>query len=188
MNRLAVPLRSCPKSNPAARGGKSVRVSRICCFDALSRQTRTVSSPKSRAWTLSTSMAQTKSAFAFGGMHQHGFSRSLTAFFQCPPHRLVGDAADDLQLDQLLAEQPEGPVGLPRRPASNRPASPASPRPRRREGASCGSPGPCARAPPPDRRPRTACAPARPSNGISFDRRVSPDFLLNSRDPVLMAR
>ena len=135
MKRLAVPQRSYSKPNPAGcpgRVGKGVRVSLACCFDVLSRHSRTVSSSKSRSWTLSTSsMARTKSAFAFGGMHQVDFSPGLMQVFSVPSAPLLRRCRRRPRARPASRRA----AGVSSEPApaaaSNRPASPASPFPRR---------------------------------------------------------
>jgi hypothetical protein len=57
-------------------------------------------------------MCQTNAAFCFGGMHHGLLSHGLISFFQRPPDRLVRDLLDDLQLDQLVRQQPQRPACL----------------------------------------------------------------------------
>ncbi len=85
MNRFAVPLRPYPESYAAGcpgRVGSGVRVSPVCCFEVPSMTARTVPSSYSRLQVFRTSsMAQTNSAFSFGGMHQHSLRQGLMSFF-----------------------------------------------------------------------------------------------------------
>jgi hypothetical protein len=55
-------------------------------------------------------MLQTNSALASGGMHHCSLRCGFSSFFQSPPHGLVGDRGDDLQLDQPVGEHLHGPL------------------------------------------------------------------------------
>ena len=56
-------------------------------------------------------MAQTNSALALGGMHQHSFSQGLSSFFQRLAHRLGADAVHYLTLHQPVSQQLQRPTG-----------------------------------------------------------------------------